>query len=228
MVGLRVKFTTDRSGRISFIHSQLDSLVSEDQRRVERGINLIDAPTSPLSMIEDITRSLYDLLNSKYQDDSIPGERIHIETCFMTNSYVDTRITISAWANDEGRTPTSLSMRSSQPDIYDRTVTADVFREAMTKRPEPRLIEDTEADANYHHLYPTQHQRIKSTIVYPVLSSSSRLLGTLVATADRRGYFRAVDQQYWFTVMNLYERRLALEFLRLDAAVTAGRCAAPF
>lgn len=228
IVRLRTDFTSSRAEAIAFVHSQLDGLVSKEQRCVETKDRIIDIPGSPLVNIENLIQSLYELFDAKYQDDSVPGERIYIETCFMTRSYKDNRITISAWANNDGRKPTSLSIRPSQPDIYDRTITADLYRESAKKRPEPRLIEDTASDPNYVHLYPTQHQRIKSTIVYPVLSTSSQLLGALVATADRPSYFRSSDRAYWYSIMDLYERRLGLEFLRLDVAVKEGRLPEPF
>ena len=227
-VRLRAAFTSERAGSIAFIHSQLDGLVSSEQTRLEAGTSLIEVPGAPLFAIENLVKGLYGLFESKYQDTSVPGERIFIETCFMTRSYKDGGITISAWANNEGRQPTSLSIRATQPDIYDRTVTADLYREAAKKRPEPRLIEDTGSDSNYHHLYPTQHQRIRSTIVYPVLSSSSRLLGALVVTADRPRYFRQSERAFWFSLMGLYERRIGLEFLRLDVAVKRKAVPAPF
>lgn len=228
IVRLRADFTSFQTEAIAFVHSQLDGLVSKEQRYVETNDRTIDIPGSPLINIEALVQSLYELFDAKYQDDSVPGERIYIETCFMTRSYRDKQITISAWANNDGRQPTSLSIRSTEPGIYDRTVTADMYRESAQKRPEPRLIEDTGSDPNYVHLYPTQHQRIKSTIVYPVLSASSQLLGALVATADRANYFRSNDRAYWYSIMDLYERRLGLEFLRLDLAVKEGRLEAPF
>ena len=227
-IRLRLMFTSQRASSIAFVHSQLDDLVSTEQSCVESNTGVLEVPGTPLTTIANLVKALYDLLESKYQDTSVPGERIYIEACFMARSYIDGRVTISAWANNEGRKPTSLSMRPTQPDIYDRTVTADLFREAERKRPEPRLIEDTASDSSYHHLYPTQHQRIRSTIVYPVLSSSSKLLGTLVVTADRPRYFGYNDRAFWFSLMNLYERRIALEFLRLDAAVARQALPAPF
>src|SRR5260370_40590503 len=58
----------------------------------------------------------------------------------MTRSYVDNEITIYASQNPDHRSPRSLLLRKNDKNIYDRTVTAEVYREV---RPEIHIIEDT-------------------------------------------------------------------------------------
>lgn len=227
---LRYRYTSSRAEAIEFVHSQLDRLASEDQRAIERVSEprRMCLPSAPMLSIDYLVRSVFDFLNSKYQNEAVPGEKIYFEAVCMSKSYLDGQITICSWANSADSMPTSLIMRQTQPNIYDRTVTADIYREASMKRPEPRLISDTESDPNYVQLYPKQHQSIRSTIAYPIMCSSARLMGALVVTANRSNLFRQADRDFWFSVLNLYERRIARELVRLDVGVREFQVAAPY
>jgi hypothetical protein len=226
---VRDRLIDKRAADIALVHEQLDDVVMTDQEELERpsgGIVLV--PAVPMSTIERVAKAVYNLLDSRYQSATLPGEATYFEVVVMTKSLLDNEITIAAWANSDKRRPTSLSERPHKLDFFKNTVTADVYRESESKRPEPRLIPDTTVPGSYHHLYPGQAQRIKSTVVYPILSSQTTLLATLVASADRPNLFKKDDEKFWYWVLSLYERRVGLELLRLTSAVHEGRVPAPY
>ena len=222
MLIARDRYVASRKEAIAYVHDQLDSITVEEQGDLLTDNTDVRVSASPLTDVKRTTRALYDFLDAKYQGSRLPGERAFLETVFMTTSYVDGLITICAWANSDRRRPTSLNNRRDQPNIYDATVTADLYRESASKRPEPRVIEDTELDDAYQQLYEHQNQRIRSTVVFPILSSESAMLGALVGTADQPGFFRKTDARFWETIFGLYGKRLALQMLRLKDAVNSG------
>jgi GAF domain-containing protein len=122
---------------------------------------------------------------------------IDFEVTFMTKSYVDGKITIYAYQNRDRRAPPSLLLREHDPDLYERgTETSKIYQ--MVK-PEMRIISNTfvgmpdEVHGEYQSLYTGQLDRIKSSIIYPVLSDSNQLLGTVVVhcfgTREELPYF---------------------------------------
>ncbi len=133
----------------------------------------------------------------------------------MTKSYRDHQITIAAWANRNGRMPVSLAMRESDPSVYAKTVTGQVYQDA---RPHARLIEDT-AQYDYVELYDRQRDRIKSSVVYPVLSDGMVLLGTLVMHCDKAGFFRQDEIKFWGELLEVFAKRIALEKMKLDQVI---------
>ena len=135
----------------------------------------------------------------------------------MAKSYVDGYITIPACANRDGRAPRSMVLRQRDNQIYDKTVTAALYRD---DRPCIRIIEDTAShEAKYEELYPKETERIRSTVVFPVLSNTNVLLGTMVAHCDRTNFFRHRDEKYWTDLFEIFAKRLALVKLKLDLMV---------
>lgn len=174
-------------------------------------------PHSPMAAIEAELGALYRTLDGAQWPVRTPGDRIEFQVTFMTRSYRDDRITIAAWANRAGRRPVSLDLQAVRPDIYDRSVTAEVYAES---RPSPRLVSSTTRAGNrYQQLYPDEKDWIRSTIIYPVLSLSTDLVGTLVASCDREHYFRDEDYAIWCELLEPFAMRIALEKQRLDHAV---------
>jgi GAF domain-containing protein len=144
-------------------------------------------------------------------------ERIDFEVTFMTKSYRDGHITIPAYANKDGRAPRSMVLRAQHPEIYDSTVTAQIYREAG---PTPHIVEDT-AIADYNELYSGQKDRIRSSIIFPVLSDKNEVLGTLVMHCDKRGFFLKREQKYWRDMLEIFAKRIALQKARMDVLVQA-------
>ena len=167
-------------------------------------------------VIQAIVDAAYQTFESAYGTSVRSEERIDFEVTFMTKSYKDGYITIPACANKDGRNPRSMVLRKAQPDKYEKTVTADVYR---ADRPSMRIIEDTNKTHTYHELYEHEKDRIRSSIVYPVLSSENVLLGTLVVHCDRPGFFKWQNQKYWSDILEVFAKRIALEKKKLDILV---------
>jgi GAF domain-containing protein len=131
----------------------------------------------------------------------------------MTKSYADGEVTIMAWRNRDRRAPRSLILREKDPTIYRNTVTAEVY---AAQRPEPIIVPSTASSIEYHETYDGQKDRIKSTIVYPVLSDNNVLLGTLVVHCDKDRFFSNDDQLFWRSLLEIYAKRIAHQKLCLD------------
>jgi hypothetical protein len=175
------------------------------------------APADPTTALRRLVQSAYDALTAQYGQAERMDERIDFEVTFMTKSYDDGEITIPAWANRDGRKPTSMQQRTNNPRIYDTTVTADIYR---AEQPGMRIVEDTaDPQAQYQELYPRQKQRIKSSVIYPVLSSDYELLGTLVLHCDRPGFFAEGDHKFWREFCEIFAKPIALERQLLDHAI---------
>lgn len=149
-------------------------------------------------------------------------EEIKFEVTFMTLSYKDSKITIPCSCNKERRTPTSMLMRiNGQNDIYDNTVTAEIYNEYKQNcKPSFKVIEDT--SQNYRFIYNNQSDRIKSSIVLPVLSHKSELLGTLVVHCNSSGFFKENKKDFWYEIMQLFASEIGKYKLMLDYIVKDG------
>jgi GAF domain-containing protein len=169
----------------------------------------------PLNAIQKIVEACYNTLEAHYGESQLPGDRISFEATVMTRDPADQEVTVIAWANREGRQPDSLRARVANPKVYERSVTADIYRSADTERPCARIVENTSSEP-YTELYPGQKDRIRSSIVYPVISTASVLLGTLVVHCDEPVFFSNSDSKYWFEFLQTFAGRIALEKLRLD------------
>ncbi|MFZ5824586.1 MAG: GAF domain-containing protein [Bacillota bacterium] len=208
---------------LAFAHSQTDQWVAKSVERLgqleQEGLmqERVFVPDDPVHGIQLLVQALYQTMDAHFSKPESIGDRIEFEVTFMTKSYRDGKITIAAWANRECRKPKSLSMRDSDPDIYRRTVTAEVYSD---DRPAVRIIEDTfEPRYNYRDLYNHQRDRIRSSIVYPVLSAKNELLGTVVVHCDRPRFFKETDRRYWRELLEVFSKRIALEKVRLDYAI---------
>lgn len=133
-------------------------------------------------------------------------DEVKFEVTFMTLSYEDDKITIPFSCNIEHRTPRSMIKRKNgEKDIYDKTVTADIYREyEKNKNPTIKIIEDTSDDDSYNFLYTNQEKRIKSSVVLPVLSHKSELLGTLVVHCNKEKFFEKNKQDFWSEILKLF------------------------
>lgn len=148
-------------------------------------------------------------------------EEIKFEVTYMTSSYKDGEITIPCSCNREGRTPTSMLMRSSNPNIYDNTVTAEIYNEYKEHcKPTFKIVENTEN--NYNFIYDNQKNRIKSSIILPVLSHRSELLGTLVVHCNLKEFFKEQQRDFWYEIMQLFASELGMYKLLLDRVVEKG------
>jgi GAF domain-containing protein len=175
--------------------------------------------------IQNIVLAAYHAFESTYGKASSSEDRIDFEVTFMTKSIEDGKITIPAAANKDGRMPRSMELRKTNPDIYDNSVTADLYR---VQSPRIRIVENTDDLAHdYKELYPSQKNRIKSSVVFPILSNRNRLLGTLVVHCDRPNFFTTSKEKYWSDLLEIFAKRIALEVQRLKVAHDFCRHGAP-
>lgn len=168
-----------------------------------------------LDQIQRLIESAYNLFESECGKMSTTGDRIDFEVTFMTESYRDGKITIPASANKDGRSPRSMVLRRTQADIYNNTETAKMYK---SQRPGIIIVDDTTIQS-YTEIYPDQKRRIKSSIIYPVLSNTNELLGTFVVHCDKRHFFAMQDQKHWSDLLEVFAKRIALEKMKIDKAV---------
>lgn len=199
-------------------YAHLDRLVSWDVRQVdingEFPKDFIERFVASTRMLQNLVGAAYESFEAAFGKSARTEDRIDFEVTFMTKSYEDGYITIPAWANRDARAPRSMILRKDRQPIYENTVTASTYRDL---RPTIRIIEDTsDPAAGYQELYPDQKKRIKSSIVFPVLSDANELLGTLVVHCDAPRFFRHEDEKYWTDLLEIFSKRLALVKLKLD------------
>jgi len=164
--------------------------------------------------IKNLIESLYNLFESKYGESNELENRINFEVTFMANSYIDGNITIPAYANRPKRAPVSMSFRESKSDIYDNTVTAMIYREA---RAHLHIVESTiSSQETYHELYADQKSRIKSSIIFPILSPLNKVLATMVVHCDRESFFKKRERRFWDELLEIFSKHIALEKIKLD------------
>lgn len=175
-------------------------------------------PTDPITLMRRVVESAYRLLEVHYGQAPRSIDTVEFEVTFMTKSCKDDGITIAAWANREGHRPRSLQTRPGNPRQYDSTVTQAVYEDP---RHSEQIVEDThDSRWNAHYRqYEGQRQRIRSAIVWPVLSSNYDMLGTLVMHCDEPGFFVSDHRKFWNEICAVYARRLALARLRLDRSI---------
>ena len=167
--------------------------------------------------IQSIIEAAFKAFETVYGRASRPDDRTDFEVTFMTRSYEDGKITIPACANRDGRDPRSMVLRKTDPDIYEGTETAKIY---AASRPYVMIVEDTKAGAcTYKELYSGETDRIRSSIISPVLSDKNELLGTIVVHCDRKNFFKRSKGKYWSDVMEVFTKRLAFEKRKLDLLV---------
>lgn len=163
----------------------------------------------------------YDFFYSSFGGGKILIEETKFEVTYMTLSYRDSKITIPCSCNREKRTPTSMLMRDQNPDIYNNTVTAEIYNEYETHcKPSFKIIESTINGTNdsggYKFLYENQNERIKSSVVLPVLSHRNELLGTLVVHCNTVGFFKEEQREFWYEILQLFASEIGKNKLLLD------------
>ena len=205
-----------------FRSASLDGIVARRIQRLHTAFSdyhnkaeakpLFEVALASLDHIQDLIESLYEVVQSQFGQPGSLLNAIDFEVTFMTRSYVDKQLTIYAHQNRENRAPRSLLLREKASDIYDCTITAQIYRET---RPEIHIVEDTFKDL-YAEVYPGQRDRIKSSVVFPVLSDRNELLGTIVVHCNRSGFFRNAEAEFWRKLLEIYAKRIAYEKVSVD------------
>ncbi len=177
--------------------------------------------------IQSAVNKCYDFFYSSFGGDKILIEETKFEVTYMTLSYIDSKITIPCSCNKEKRTPTSMLMREKNPDIYKDTVTAEIYKEYNDHcKPSFKIIENTVQETStkqkYHFVYDNQKDRIKSSVVLPILSHKNELLGTLVVHCNVPNFFKEEQRLFWYEILQLFASEIGKNKLLLDAMVSKG------
>lgn len=166
--------------------------------------------------INELIEAAWEVINSNHNVSNIATERVNFELTLITYSIRDSKLTIPAWRNRDDRRPKSLLMREQgDVDIYNRTEAAKMISNRIT---DTRIIKDTsEPLENYDALYDDQKVRIRSSVLFPVLSPKSVHLGVIVLHCEKPGFFRVEDRRYWHELFSVFAPSIALELERINA-----------
>lgn len=209
---------------ISRAYSLCDKVLIEKSSLLEKNIDPKDKIAVQFGMgeyIQGIIDAAYQTFESTYGKSSNPNERIDFEVTFMTRSYTDGEITIPAAANKDGRQPRSMILREKDISIYSDTVTAKVYE---LDSPCMMIISDTnDDDEKYEELYDDQKDRIRSSIIYPILSNRNMLLGTLVVHCDEVNFFRKDQAKYWADLLEVFTKKIAYEVVKTNLYLDLAR-----
>lgn len=215
---LRRKETLSYAASLSeqFAIQVANETVTAIQVTIENESALKALVTNP-DRISAIVDDVYRLFEAKYGESDKLENRIDFEATFITKSYLDDGLTIPAYANRNQRVPRSMRDRERNPSHFDETVAAQLYREKNTV-PHLQIISATDDPKyGYMEIYPGQKERIKSSLVHPVLSPQNVLVGVLVVHCNRSSFFREDDRRYWTELLELFAKRLTLEKVKLDA-----------
>jgi GAF domain len=201
---------------IASAHTHCDRVISALVGRIvphSSPAAFLDIYGGSLTTIREYVKAAYLTFEDSYGGSADPMQRVNFEFTFMTISYHDGKITIPACENRDGRQPRSMVLRQNNADIYKDTETAKIYR---APRPEPIIVGDTKAFPNYAELYPGELTRLRSSVIYPILSDRNELLGTLVAHCDRSGFFDGERSKYWYELLEVFAKHIAVEKRKLD------------
>lgn len=215
---LRRKETLSYAASLSeqFTIQAADETVTALKVTIESKSALRALVTNP-ARISAIVDDVYRLFEARYGESDKLENRIDFEATFITQSYLDSGLTIPAYANRNRRIPHSMRDREGNPNHFEETVAAQLYREKKTT-PRLQIISATDdPEYSYAEIYPGQRERIKSSLVHPVLSPQNVLVGVLVVHCNRSRFFLEKDRRYWTELLELFATRLALEKVKLDA-----------
>lgn len=224
--GLKYLISADQKRKVAQKKTLTEARVSIDEI-VSKNIEILDIGErsawklyvrhSPIEIIKMYIESIFISISKVYTDQTDIDDVIKFEATFMAKSPIDHGISIYAWANTDRRSPKSLLKRPGNPLCYDGTVTADLYRD---QNPMMKIIEDTSnTKYGYTELYRKQLERIKSSIVYPVISGQQKLQGTVVIHCDSKNFFLESDRKFWEAFMAIFGKRISLELGRLNDAI---------
>lgn len=202
-----------------YVSMQIETVHSEGGRDKQDAREFIESVSTSPQRLGNIIRETYRFFESQYASvDSASSSILDFEVTFMVRSYVDGKLTIPAYANRQGRAPPSLEQRKTDGSLYEKTVAAQMFKET---RPTMRIVHDTVADSAFMDLYPSQRSRIRSLLVFPVLSDMNKVLGALIVHCNKPGIFNESERDFWNELLEIFGKRLALEKSRLDKVMRA-------
>jgi hypothetical protein len=169
-----------------------------------------------IERINSLVAEAWEVVNSHHNVSDSPTERINFELTLITPSIRDSELTVASWRRRDNRRPLSLLKRDEgKKDIYQRTEAAKMMANNIT---DTRIIEDTSVPSeNYESLYDGQKERIRSSVLHPILSPKSKPLGVLVLHCEIKEFFKVADRRYWHELLSVFAPSIALEIERINA-----------
>lgn len=204
----------ERLTKLSVQHlARCDAIVSEDSLSFDEIRSVL---ICEIDRIKALVDTAWEVVNSHHNVSVDAIERINFEMTLITSSIRDSELTIAAWCNRDNLRPKSLLIREREDTrIYQLTEAAKMISKRIT---DTIIIEDTSEPAkNYQHLYEGQKERIRSSVLHPILSSKNEHLGVLVLHCERAGFFRDKDRWYWRELLSVFSAPIALEIERIKA-----------
>lgn len=207
----------DRYMKSAFLH--LRRLGANKQESLYNSFHCFNSFSKNSQMVEELGRCMqltvkccYEFFLNSFSDPNKLVEDISFEVTFMTKSYKDGYITIPYSANKENRTPISMLQRNQ--NTYDNTETAKIYKMIQ---PKMILIENTADEENhYEEIYENQKDRIRSSVILPVLSHRNELLGTLVVHCDQAGFFKSSRSDFWKELLEMFSVEIGYCKLMMD------------
>lgn len=174
--------------------------------------------------------SCYEFFESAFSKTGQLVDEINFEVTFMTISYIDNKITIPFSCNKEHRSPTSMLHREEDPDIFSNTETAKIYSIYQSgQKPIMKLIPDTVNEGKYKEIYNGQKDRIKSTIILPILSHKNELQGTLVVHCNKLNFFKNNRYSFWNEILEIFSVDIGYNILLLGKCISCNsKLAKPF
>ena len=174
--------------------------------------DLAGISTAPVDLMRNACRDLYETLEGEYGHSVRVSEHVEFEVTFMTKSIDDGELTVAAWANRDARAPKSLAKRKYDSKVYAGTESDKVYQDENRS---PRFVKST-TSPDYKEIYPGQKNRIKSSVIYPVVDDQFTLQGTLVVHCDSENFFGKELEKFWREMLEPYTKRLALARIAAD------------
>lgn len=132
------------------------------------------------------------------------GEVSNVEVVLMKRAS-DGEVTVACWAS---RKPMSLQRRIDNPQFYENTEAAKLYREHVDRRLRApiHLIPDISQYANYDHLGRDDSLRTNSTALFPIYDTDADFYGFVAVTARNRiNMFKASDRDFWAAAWSMWE-----------------------
>lgn len=170
---------------------------------------------SSIDDLKSYLRALEDVLAISWSRRRF-GEQTTLEVVLM-NRAADGYVTVAVWANNR---PLSLDRRDRDPQFYEKTEAAKLFREFGDNgvRAPIHIISDVSKYSGYDHFGRDSSLRTNSTALFPIYDSDSRLHGFIAVTArERTGLFREEDRAFWSEVWEMWEPHLLRHILRYES-----------
>jgi hypothetical protein len=194
-----------------------DTLVALDSLAGRRSQMTVDEYQGILACDEPrmrgTVRAVWEIVNSHHNPESDATKRINFEATLIAPSLKDNWLTIAAWKNRGDKRPKSLLLRADNPQIYQATMAHKMIADRATGT---LVIPDTStANVEYKALYEGQLDRIKSTVLHPILAPTNEHLGVLVVHCDVADVFRKDKVRYWTEMLGIFDASLALVLQRI-------------